>query len=153
MAEEFQIDILTDGTCDEPRLLRPRHESGISWSGEPEALHRLLLGYGTRLPELFETRFGVAAADIHSVVATVQQELAVPLVTAPMPIQDAIDLAEFLVDLTIKFSRFTPGAPTVGGPIEIAAITKHEGFKWIRRKYYYQREFNPEERDGAGQQL
>jgi len=29
----------------------------------------------------------------------------------------------------ITYFRFTPGAPSVGGPIEIAAITKHEGFK------------------------
>ncbi len=62
---------------------------------------------------------------------------------APMPIQDAIDLATFLVDVTIKFSRFAPGPPTVGGPIEVAAITKHEGFKWVRRKFYYQAKYNP----------
>jgi hypothetical protein len=29
----------------------------------------------------------------------------------------------------IIYLHFTPGAPSVGGPIEIAAITKHEGFK------------------------
>lgn len=60
-----------------------------------------------------------------------------------MPIQDAIDLVEFLVDLTIKYSQFSPGATTVGGPIEIAAITKHEGFKWVRRKHYFTSELNP----------
>jgi len=58
-----------------------------------------------------------------------QKMLTVPMVTPPMPIQDAIDLAEFLVDTIVKFSKFPPGAPTVGGPTEIAAITKHEGFK------------------------
>jgi hypothetical protein len=26
---------------------------------------------------------------------------------------------------------------TVGGPIEIAAITKHEGFKWIERRHFF----------------
>jgi hypothetical protein len=61
-----------------------------------------------------------------------------------MPIQDAIELAEFLVHTAIMFSRFTPGPQAVGGPIEIAAITKHEGFKWIRRKHYFHSEFNPE---------
>ena len=60
-----------------------------------------------------------------------------------MPIQDAIDLAEFLVDLTIKYVRFSAGAQTVGGPIEIAAITKHEKFKWIHRKHYYDADLNP----------
>ena len=32
----------------------------------------------------------------------------------------------------------------LGGPIEIATITKHEGFKWITRKHYYSPEFNRE---------
>jgi hypothetical protein len=29
------------------------------------------------------------------------------------------------------------------GPIEIAAITKHEGFKWIERRHFYPPELNP----------
>jgi hypothetical protein len=61
-----------------------------------------------------------------------------------MPFQDAIDLAEWLVGLAIGYSRFMPGAPTVGGPIETAAISKHEGFKWVRRKHYFDARLNPE---------
>jgi hypothetical protein len=67
-----------------------------------------------------------------------------PLVFAPMPIQDAIDLAQFLVYAAEMYSRFLPGAQIVGGPIEIATITKHEGFKWIRRKHYYDQSLNKE---------
>jgi len=42
------------------------------------------------------------------------------------------------------FTRFLPGAKIIGGPIEIAAITKHEGFKWISRKHYYDKSLNRE---------
>lgn len=35
-----------------------------------------------------------------------------------------------------------PGANTVGGPIELAAITKHEGFKWVTRKHYFDEQLN-----------
>jgi hypothetical protein len=31
---------------------------------------------------------------------------------------------------------------TVGGPTEIAAITKHEGFKWVQRKHFFPRDVN-----------
>jgi hypothetical protein len=62
-----------------------------------------------------------------------------------MPIQDVIDIAEFLIQTTIKYVKYTPGNQTVGGPIEIASITKHEGFKWIKRKYYYDSKMNPME--------
>lgn len=71
-------------------------------------------------------------------------KLQAPLVFAPMPIQDAIDLARFLVHASIMYSRFLPGAQIVGGPIEVAAITKHEGFKWISRKHYYDASLNRE---------
>ena len=69
----------------------------------------------------------------------------VNLIEAPMPIQDAIDFAEFLVQTTATFTRFKRGAATVGGPTESAAITKHEGFKWVRRKHYFQEAFNRRE--------
>lgn len=76
-------------------------------------------------------------------IEVLRQRMSIDLVQNAMPFGDAIDLAEFLVDLTVNFSRFIPGAPTVGGPIEVAAISKHEGFKWIKRKHYFNSELNP----------
>lgn len=70
--------------------------------------------------------------------------LQAPIVFAPMPIQDAIDLGRFLVHAASMYSRFLPGPQVVGGPIEIAAITKHEQFKWISRKHYYDQSLNRE---------
>ncbi|MCG8351114.1 MAG: hypothetical protein MI924_25370 [Chloroflexales bacterium] len=149
MAEEYQIDII-GGDCPEPRLLRPKEQSGLTWSGEPEAITRLVMGFGVNLPHVLQQNLGVPAAQVDVAVDVIRQALTIPLVVDAMPIQDAIDLAEFLVDTTIKFSRFTPGPATVGGPIEIAAISKHEGFKWVRRKHYYHRDMNGEEHeDGA----
>jgi len=67
-----------------------------------------------------------------------------------MPVQDAIDLAQFLVTTTINFTKFLPGANTVGGAVDIATVTRHEGFKWIKRKLYYSAELNPLETDHVG---
>jgi hypothetical protein len=144
MAEEYQIDIV-NGVCNGPRLVRPQSDSGASWSGEIEAINRLVLGAGTGLRAVLEQNLGVPPEQIGPVLSVMQQALIAPLVMPAMPFQDAIDLTEFLVDVTIKFSRYTPGAQTVGGPIEVAAISKHEGFKWIRRKHYYSRDLNPED--------
>jgi hypothetical protein len=60
-----------------------------------------------------------------------------------MPIQDAIDLVKYLADVTVGYVRFKQGAPTVAPPIDIAAITTHQGFKWVERKHYYRQELNP----------
>jgi len=147
LADEYQIEI-KDGECVGPRLMRPKGDPGITWSGQPEAISRLVLGFGTGLPTVLEQNLGVPTDQIPEVVRILQEKLTVPFVVAAMPFQDAIDLAEFLVNLTINFSRFAPGAQTVGGPLEIAAISKHEGFKWIRRKHYYSRDLNPEDDHG-----
>ena len=63
-----------------------------------------------------------------------------------MPIQDAISLAKSLVDTTIGFVKYSFNRPvkTVGGPVEIATITKHERFKWVDRKHYFLPSLNEE---------
>lgn len=66
-----------------------------------------------------------------------------PVVHPTMPIQDAIDLVHFLIDVTCGYVRFAPGPATVAQPIDSAAITRHEGFRWVRRKHYYSAGVNP----------
>lgn len=140
LAEEWKIDI-DNGQCMGPYLMRKREEIGLTWNGETEAIGRLFVGYGTRLHKVLEEA-GIDQEKIKQIIQLCRKRLIVPMVTPPMPIQDAIDLAVFLVDTTIQFSKFAPGAPTVGGPIEVAAITKHEGFKWVRRKHYFDVTYN-----------
>jgi hypothetical protein len=145
MAEEYSIHMQGDN-CEGPTLLRPLDQSGVTWNGEPEAISRLILGYGTEMRMVLRHSLGAPEEQLDPTIEILQRNLARPLVQPAMPFQDAIDLAEFLVDTTIKYSRFLPGAPTVGGPIEVAGISKHEGFKWIRRKHYYSQELNPQEK-------
>ncbi|MGN0808398.1 MAG: hypothetical protein ACI4NQ_00360 [Christensenellales bacterium] len=54
---------------------------------------------------------------------------------ALMPLKDAIDFAEFLIDLTIKSQRFEFKPATCGGPIDILVMTKDQPF-WYRHKVY-----------------
>lgn len=142
MAEEYMIAI-NGATCDGPTPLRTKLECGMTWNGEPEAVSRLVLGVSPQIQQVLHKHLGVPDQDTPRVTQVIQQHLQSQLVMPAMPIQDAIDLAVFLVDTTVQFSRFSPGPPTVGGPIEVATITKHEGFKWVQRKYYFQRALNP----------
>jgi hypothetical protein len=66
------------------------------------------------------------------------------LILTAAPVQDAIELARYLIETTVGFIRFSvTSAKTVGGLTEIAAITKHEGFRWIQRKHFYTDDLNP----------
>ena len=62
---------------------------------------------------------------------------------ALMPKMELIELAEALVSITVIERKATFNEGTVGGPIDVAFITKHEGFVWIKRKHYFEPELNP----------
>lgn len=141
LAEEWKIDIV-NGECEDPYRVRGQNEIGITWNGEIEAINRLYFGYGLKLQQ-FMKEVGIKDELIEKTIEKSREDLITNMVMPAMPIQDAIDLAEFLVETTAQFSRFIPGAPTVGGPVEIAAITKHEEFKWVKRKHYFDASVNP----------
>ena|SRR5258706_2876599 len=105
-------------------------------------MNRLILGLGVNFGKALVDE-GLEAEKATEATSKIMAKLSVPLVIAAMPIQDAIELAIFMVETTIKFVRFNLRSETVGGPIEVAAITKHEGFKWVRRKLFYSGELNP----------
>jgi hypothetical protein len=147
LGESWFVEI-SRGKAKDPVQLRKNEDVGLSWGGEGgEVVQRIVLGFSPRtsqvLAEIMQPTQTTAAIQ-QTVVPLLMARLQAPLVFAPMPIQDAIDLGRFLVQSAISFSRFLPGPQVVGGPIEIAAITKHEGFKWISRKYYFEANLNPE---------
>jgi hypothetical protein len=146
LGESWSVEI-QQGIPQAPKKLRQDHEVGLSWGGATEVLQRIVVGYSPALiPRLAQVMQppqnpAVLASQLGPVLAATLQA---NIVFAPMPIQDVIDLARFLVHASIMFTRFSLGPNIVGGPIEVAAITKHENFKWISRKHYYDQTFNKE---------
>ncbi len=59
-----------------------------------------------------------------------------------MPKPEMARMAEALVELTSIKRRVSRGFETVGGPIDVAVISKAEGFTWVKRKYYFPPEIN-----------
>jgi hypothetical protein len=57
--------------------------------------------------------------------------------------EDLAEMAESLVYLTYLKRRFTFAEESVGGPVDVAIITKGDGFVWIKRKHYFKQELNP----------
>lgn len=141
-AEEWRMEI-RNGDCTKPVMVRPKEKTGISWNGEIEPIHRLYFGFSTRLGDILKQN-GLDEDKIKKIFQDCRTKLTMPMVVPAMPIQDAIDLAKFLVYSTIQYLKFGPGAQTVGGPIEVVAITKHEHFKWVQRKHYYDVKYNLE---------
>jgi len=55
---------------------------------------------------------------------------------------DLAEMAETLVNLTAFKRHVSKNAETVGGPTDVAVITKGDGFVWIKRKHYFDIKLN-----------
>ena len=86
-----------------------------------QAFTRLLLGFDLQLSQFIPQPNRLKAQS--------------PMVEPLMPDQDAIDLANFLVDMMKRRVAFMPVADTAGGDSDIATVTRNEGRNWTRRKH------------------
>jgi hypothetical protein len=144
-SEVWKVQIV-NGACAGAVCSQAEGVYGLSAGGQPEAFNRLVLGYSQQLPDALKAA-GVPDSDLPKLLAIIQAHTRAVMCYPSMPVQDAIRLADYLVDATKGFVGFVPGADTVGGDTDIAVVTKHEGFKWIRRKHYYTPLVNPLETD------
>lgn len=60
-----------------------------------------------------------------------------------LPIDELAHVAQSLVNLNSFQKRMSLGPETVGGPVDVAVISKGDGFIWIERKHYFKPELNP----------
>lgn len=125
-----------------PTCARTCEDTGADWDGMPESLERLVFGFDPQLKSVLEG-FQIPEEQVIDFLRGLKRKFSTNFESPAMPIQDAIDLAEFYAHTAINYTKFHPGTTkSIGGPIEIAAVTKHEGFTWIRRKHYFKMEYN-----------
>jgi hypothetical protein len=139
-SEVWRIEFNDATSRPQPRLEADKDQSGWAAYAQPQAALRLLRGHDPALPT--ELAAVVPPANMPAVLQVLER-LNRDVVAPSMPFADAIALARYLVDVTVGYSRAQFGPDTVGGPIEVAGISRHEGFKWISRKHYYTAELNP----------
>jgi len=60
-----------------------------------------------------------------------------------LPKEELAAMAESLVSLTSFKRHVTKQAETVGGPVDVAVISRGDGLVWIKRKQYFHGDLNP----------
>jgi len=63
-------------------------------------------------------------------------------VITSLPKEEMALLSEAIVELTSLRRRIESHVDTVGGPIDVAVISKGDGFIWIKRKHYFDIDLN-----------
>ncbi len=100
---------------------------------EREALDARLSEFGRR-----------ASGDIIGQIDEVMQTHSRPVIEAVRFLQkdELAEMAESFVNLTSLKRRISLELETVGGPIDVAVISKGDGFIWIKRKHYFKADLN-----------
>lgn len=78
------------------------------------------------------------------IARTAQEDNFIPILSTIISLskEDLAYLAESLINLTYLQRRASFTKESVGGPIDVAIITKGDGFVWIKRKHYFKPEAN-----------
>ena len=99
--------------------------------------------------EMCKERLASAGQGVHAFVRKSvrdisQREFWGPVVSAVAFFSPAemASMAETLVSLESFRQQVTLRSETVGGPIDVAVVTRGDGFIWIKRKHYFDRDLN-----------
>ena len=102
------------------------------------------------VPNAWSSRLSGLFADLsNDVFQTVCDEFGMMAVEYAAPMLEIVEglpkehlgeMAETLVHLASFKEKFTPGADVVGGPIDVAVISRSDGLVWVKHKQYYESE-------------
>jgi hypothetical protein len=125
-------------TVDIPRRPEPVEAAaggnfGITFGGQDDVMTRLLMGYDKSVPDRIAKALALTPAKKQELIAAIAS-LQMPLPLAAMPLQDCVDLAVFFIRTTIAAQSLTVGIRGVGGPIDVATVTRNGGLEFIKRK-------------------
>lgn len=85
---------------------------------------------------------------INQIVQKAQQQYLLPITqsVATLPIEELALLAESMINITSLRRKVAldSNIGTVGGPIDVAIISKCDGFIWLKRKHYFDHVHNPQ---------
>jgi len=135
MGSLFSVEVPSSATP--ATAVRTTNNPGSWWIGQTEVVGRIMKGFDVRILNLpfvqAANQNGAALTQLNGF------EFVVPFNT--MTIQDAIDFAVGMIQITITIQKFNIGITTqlgtvagVGGPIDVAVVRPGTNITWIRRK-------------------
>ena len=128
--------------------------------------NNMLDGYNTRLKDLVKSQEDITDDDCEKImslldkvqskhlnfgksfdkfISGLKRNNRTPILTSIqfLPKDELSNLAESLINITSLKRKVEDGLETVGGDVDVAIITKGDGFIWTKRKHYFKPELNP----------
>jgi len=109
-------------------------EFGVTFGGQAELAARLIGGVDPRAAGLAKDVLDIADDQMKDLEQRWTVELSLPIPYQFLPLQDCVDLATFLVYMTSTTQSWTVGLRGVGGAVDVATITRTDGFQAVQQK-------------------
>ena len=107
---------------------------GMVWGGQKEITTRIISGFDDGLLLATQQFLDLQDAQRDALAQHLREKLQLPIPFAFLPLQDCVDLSVALIRATITMQSFIVGVRGVGGAIDVATITRTEGFRAIHIK-------------------
>jgi len=111
-----------------------KNHFGITWGGQLEYATRLIKGMDPVLPSLVQMHLNLTNDQKVSLESHLDQNLSIKIPYQFLPLQDCVNLSIFLIRTSIEIETWTVGIRGVGGAIDVATVTRTEGFKIVQKK-------------------
>lgn len=102
---------------------------GASWFGLTDSIVRLHWGRDDGAIGIVSEKYDIPEEELLETLNPLQYQVPFPV----MPLKDAIDYVNYMINVAIGRFRFVVGPELCGGAIKIAAITQNQ-FRWVSRE-------------------
>lgn len=106
---------------------------GPVWGGQREFTDRLIQGFDPNLFQIAKTTLCLSDEQINT-LRNALNPLSVQIPYQFLPLQDCVDLSIFLIRTTMTIQTWQIGIRGVGGAIDLATITRTDGYKPVQQK-------------------
>lgn len=141
-AQHEMVDIFLSGmdSAFEQALIKTIAETLYSFPEDMiDSIEELSDEMKRRYKESFQTNTDEIMKNLTQSLENYRMANFIPIVNLmiALPKSDLAAMAESLVNLTSLKRKISMQVETVGGPVDVAVISKQDGFVWIKKKQYY----------------
>lgn len=114
---------------------------GMTWGGQLEVASRLVHGFDPALMNIVAAKANLSQEQAKQLHQELISNLQYPIPYQVLPLQDCVDLAIFLIRTTMLAQQLAVAVRGVGGPIDVAIITRTKGLEYVQQKEIHGEEY------------
>lgn len=110
------------------------NQFGMVWGGQKQFADRIVAGFDEQLLNVIQEELELTVEKRADLEKQLRERLQATIPFPFLPLQDSVDLSILLIRTTIAIQNWVVGVRGVGGPIDVATITRTGGFQPVQLK-------------------